>query len=68
MRSAVSRVEIQSAVLEYKGVMEFLGDLDAGLFGLTLGDYKALPATLVDAVRILRRLRNEQKKDGPLGT
>lgn len=68
LRTPIDRATIQAAVLEYRGLMEFLGDWDAGLFALSREDYLRLPATLVDAVRILRHLRNEQKKDGALGT
>lgn len=57
-----SRNEATYALFEYKSVIQYLVDMDSGLFTLTRQEYDQLPASLVEAQRILKRIQAKHAK------
>lgn len=51
---------LQRCGLEYRRAVEFMVDHENGLFVLSHSEYEALPATLIDAIRIYRFERTKQ--------
>jgi hypothetical protein len=44
---------------EHATALQFVTDLDAGIFTMTLRDYIAMPATLLDLIRIAHDVKAE---------
>ncbi len=55
----VDRTTVLNCVAEHLHTIEFLQDIHEGMVVLSFEDYRTLPATLFDAMRIYRKVRKE---------
>jgi hypothetical protein len=50
---------------EYQDAIEFFADLDRGIVTMTLTEYNAMPAKVLDAFRIFQAMAEQRRRKPP---